>query len=85
MQLWSYYLISFLRPGLEIDLKKEITTHLYSKGFSNAGVYVNGRDVTLMGSVSNLKEAQKAEKIVQEVWGINSIENNLLIKNQTTE
>jgi osmotically-inducible protein OsmY len=75
----------FLRPGVESDLNQEIVRNLRSQGLQDAMIKVSGRDVKLTGSTTNHADAIKAEKIIQDIWGINQIENNLVIKKQTIE
>lgn len=72
----SYY---FLSPGIEQDLKNKIVTHLHSHNVFNTVVKVEGRDVTLSGIAENALEAQKVEKAIQGISGINEFESNIEI------
>jgi hypothetical protein len=75
----------FLRPGIELELKKELISHFASTGFSSTIVHISGRDVILNGAVENKADALKAEKTAKEIWGVRQVDNQLLIKNQSVE
>jgi len=75
----------FLRPSMEMDLTKKITSNLIRSGLASTSITVSGRDVTLEGSVKNQADAVKAERLIQENWDIRQLENKLVIKNQTIE
>lgn len=69
----------FLRPGIELDLKNKVITHLYKHDVFNAMVKVEGRNVKLSGITSNELEAQKVGAAIQNISGVHQLENNLVI------
>jgi hypothetical protein len=75
----------FLRPSMEMDLTKKITSNLIRSGLEGTSITVSGRDVTLEGSVKNQADAVKAERLIQENWDIRQLENKLVIKNPRIE
>lgn len=75
----------FLKPSIESELEDRLIKHFSLKGFDETQIEVSGRDVTLLGYVSDKAEAQQAEAIAREVSGIRTVENNLLIKTYSNE
>ncbi len=75
----------FIRPSMESGLAQKITENLHSQGLLDMTLKIRGEDVTLTGHASNNAEAIKAEKMIQEIWGIHKVDNKLVIKKQTIE
>lgn len=69
----------FKIPSIESELITNAETALTNAGINIDSISISGRDVTLHGIVSNNNIREKAEEIVNEVWGINSVINNLKI------
>ena len=69
----------FFRPGLESDLRNKIISKLYSHNVFNAAIKVEGRDVTIDGIATNELESNKLEMDVQNISGINRVQNNIKI------
>jgi len=71
----------FLRPGMEYDLKHQLTSNFHRAGINQATIEVKGRDVILHGAVKNSHAAIQAELIAKQTPGIHQVENRLVIKN----
>ena len=75
----------FLRPGLELTIKDEVSENLKEGGIKTVKVSVDGRDVLLEGYILNQEDLAKAENIIRKIEGIHQVENQLVVKNQTNE
>ncbi len=75
----------FLRPGLELTIKDEVSENLRDGGIKAVKVSVDGRDVLLEGYILKQEDSIKAESIVSKIQGIHHVENQLVVKNQTNE
>jgi len=75
----------FLRPGIELDLKQKVMTTLFQHKVFDAAIKVEGRDVTIIGITTDSQESKKVETEIQNITGVNQVDNKLLIKNQTIE
>lgn len=71
----------FLRPSIEQELKRVLTTRFSNVGLTQTVVNISGRDVVLNGVVKDQSEAKKAELTAKETWGVRQVDNQLLIKN----
>jgi len=75
----------FLKPTIESELANRLIQRFSVKGFVDTQIKISGRDVTLLGYVSDETEAQEAETIAKQVSGIREVENKLVIKTYSTE
>ena len=75
----------FLRPSMEMNLTRNITSNLIKSGIEGASITVSGRDIILEGAVQSEADIVKVERLIQENWDIRQLENKLVIKNQTIE
>jgi len=77
----------FLQPNIESELKNKLIQNFTAVGLSNRNttIKLSGRDVTLSGYVSTEHDAMKAEEVAKQVSGIREVNNQLMIKNQSTE
>ena len=72
----------FFRPGLESEIKRQITLKLHSYNIMNAVVDVSGTHVVIKGVTSNALEAQKIATDVQNISGVQHLESKLLIETE---
>ena len=75
----------FLRPSMEMNLTRKITSNLIRSGLEGTSIIVSGRDIILEGVVQSQADVVKAERLIQENGDIRQLENKLVIKNQTIE
>ena len=69
----------FLRPTIELDLKEKLVISLSDVALENQVINVSGRDITLHGSVGDIREATIAEETAKKVWGVRQVSNNLFV------
>ena len=70
-------------PAIQGDLSTKVENVLMEKGLVNVDVDVNGRDVTLTGTVSSLEQKQLAGKLAA-VDGHNFVDNSISIAGETS-
>ncbi len=75
----------FLKPTIESELADRLIQRFSLKGLVDTKIKISGRDVTLIGYVSDETEAQEAEAIAKQISGIREVENKLLIKTYSTD
>lgn len=69
----------FFRPGLELDIKRQVISKLQAYHIINPSVEVEGMDVKLTGMTMNHREAQNIEADIQTISGINQLDSHLTI------
>lgn len=65
---------------IETDLLQRARQALSEAGLPADGVYFNGRDSVLTGEVANEEASGLAEMVVQQVYGVRAVANQLAIK-----
>lgn len=75
----------FLQPNIESELKGKLIQNFIAVGLRNTNIKLSGRDVTLSGFVLSFNDAVKAEEIAKHVSGVREVNNQLMIKKQSSE
>lgn len=75
----AFYAVQFLPPHIEADLKQRASAALVAANLQFATVAVTGRVVTLSGEAPGLVAKDDAIKIVQNVWGVASVNDALVV------
>ncbi len=73
--------VFILTPNIQNDLAKQIQEQL-SEQLIPAKITLSGRDVTLNGTVSDIKTKQKAKVITEKVCEIRFVDNQLLTEKE---
>ncbi len=69
----------FKIPQIEADLSAKTFAALKNNGIKIPGIKMSGRDVVLEGIVESDRIRKKAEEIARNVYGVNSVVNNLKV------
>ncbi len=69
---------------IEEDLLNRTSNALNEAGIKVENLTIDGRAVTLSGIVKSENIKQKAGSITENIWGVNSVSNNLKIKESET-
>ncbi|PID61830.1 MAG: hypothetical protein CR986_02470 [Ignavibacteriae bacterium] len=69
---------------IEEDLRNRTRNALNEAGIKVENLIIDGRAVTLSGIVKSENIKQKAGNITENIWGVNSVSNNLIIKKSET-
>lgn len=72
--------ILFRQPVIETDLLQRTRQALSEEGLPADGIYFDGRDGVLTGEVDNQEVSAQVENVVQQVYGVRDVTNQLAIK-----
>ncbi|MCU0644576.1 MAG: OmpA family protein [bacterium] len=84
LMLWALT-IYFRRASIEQDLTDRAKLALAQPEFSQVSVTFEGRDGTLAGEVSSQQLADEAESLAQKLWGIRTINNQLIVPTEKSQ
>jgi len=75
----------FFRPGLELEIKNQVLSKLYSHNIFNAVIDVKGRDVSLHGVTTDLSVAKKIEAEILNISGVHKLESSLHVQDSVDQ
>lgn len=77
--VFSKWVIEDLRLPIQADVQKRANAQLKAIDFENVTVLVDGRDVTVTGSVMHAFVKDKASELLHGVWGVRLVNNQLVV------
>jgi OOP family OmpA-OmpF porin len=66
-------------PEIQADIQSRTAAAISEGGFPDVVVSTDGRDVTLSGTVRSEADADKAEAIAEDVWGVRVVDNRIAL------
>jgi outer membrane protein OmpA-like peptidoglycan-associated protein len=80
----TWYCIRVESADIEADLSHRSLAALGYAGFDKLDVTVDGQDITLNGTVNSDDKRRLALAAVGNVWGVNSIHDNLMLRTDSS-
>ncbi len=66
-------------PEIQADIQARTAAAVAENGYSGVVVSTDGRDVTLTGTAPTEADAEKAEAVADDVWGVRVVDNRIAL------